>query len=171
MNLYQILAFLVGAGGLGCAAWLGARLLSYRRFLKNHSNEGFTPERYQAMPRLLASDDVEFLASQPGTTRDDIREFERDRRKIFREYLGELAGDFQSLHARAREFAAVAPEEHAELIGDLLKKQVEFWLQIARLEVQLAVAPLGVRVDTRPIMDLIAALGRSSAVLGPVPVN
>lgn len=171
MNPYWIFTLLVGAAGAGCAVWLAVRLLSYRHASDARCGAEFSSERYLAMGQLLAREEVEFLASQPGVSKREIAEFEREQRAIFRSYLTELVADFQALHTRARQYAAVAPEQQADLVGDLIKQQVSLWTTLTRLEIQLALAPLGVRVDARPLMDLVGALGRTAAATGPVAVH
>jgi hypothetical protein len=146
-----------------------ARLFSYRHALACYG-EDFDLDRYRAMASLLSSDDADFLAAQPGVARQEIREFQRGQRKIFRSYLTELVGDFRGLHLRAREMAVVAPEAHTDLVGTLIRKQIAFWVLLTRIEFQLALAPLGVKVDVRPLMDVVGSLGRSVQAIGPVPV-
>src|SRR5258708_34531219 len=61
----------------------------------------FSMQRYQPMAMLLTDDDLLFLAAQPGYRPKMGKNFRRERRRIFRMYLRELAGDFHRLHAAA----------------------------------------------------------------------
>src|SRR5262249_19677529 len=127
------------AGGLASLLLLimmAARLLSYRAAQSESGDEcAFSPERYEPMVRLLADDDFEFLEKQPGYRPEIGAKLRRERREIFRLYLKELARDFQSLHAAARKLVAECPEQHAELVGLLMRQQVTFWKALAGIEI------------------------------------
>src|ERR1700739_2229680 len=84
------------------AGFLAVRLLRYRNPLSEiPSLEEFCLDRYQPMIGLLANDDLNFLARQPGCNPKILSRLRRDRRRVFRMYLRDLAVDFQFLHAEA----------------------------------------------------------------------
>ena len=72
------------------------------------------------MTRLLTGDDLEYLKAQKGYRPEIGEKFRRDRARMFRLYLADLAVDFRSLHAIARELVANAGAENADLVGSLL---------------------------------------------------
>jgi hypothetical protein len=123
------------------------------------SESCFSPERYERMNRLLSPEDIEFLRSRPGITREAIRKFESDRYRIFRLYLKELAADFESLHAQARRLVAEAPQEHAPLVGLLMKQQIRFRAALAGVHFRLALHQTGWgAVDLRGVLAPVQAL-------------
>ena len=159
----------------GSAAWFTARLLAYRPTLDQAELPPFDAARYAPMGRLLDPADGQYLASQPGVTRADVARFEQSRRQTFRLYLRELAADFGALHAQAREMVAVSPEENHELVENLIRMQIRFWMAVVSIELQLAAEAAGIgRVDPSRILaaveSLNAAILRASAVPGPVAV-
>ena len=138
----------MAAGSLAGAVVLGGavivltivlvRLLLYRRFESGApAVEEFSLLRYQPMTRLTSEEDFEFLASQLGYRKEIGARLRRERRRIFRIYLGALAADFRSLHAAARKMAADSPERHADLVGLLVNFQVAFWGRMVLVELRL----------------------------------
>ncbi len=83
--------------------------------------------KYQPMARLLAEEDFQFLKSQPGYRPAIGARLLRQRRRIFRLYLRELAADFHRLHAEAREIVANSQQPDADLVWVLMRQQVTFW--------------------------------------------
>jgi hypothetical protein len=126
---------------------LAVRLLGYRESSRvswtdaDSVEEGpiYEAARYEPMMRLISEDDIEFLKSQPGYRPEIGARLRNERRRILRMYLRELARDFQRLHAAARKAVADAPEQHSELVGELLQYQFTFWKQMAVIEFRLAV--------------------------------
>jgi hypothetical protein len=127
----------------------------------------FSLARYEHMGRLLGDEDLEFLKSQPGFRPEIGKKFCRDRRRIFRLYLQELAQDFYRLHAHARLVVASLPAEHSALVGVLLRGQLRFWYEMTALEMRLTLSRVGVSVDARALVEAIgsmhAEIGRLSA--------
>lgn len=157
----------------GCAAVLVARLLHYRAGRREET--GFQIARYAPMARLLDSREAAFLAAQPGVTRKEIAQFRRERRRIFRMYLEELAADYAALHREARILASVSSEKNADLLGILMRQRFSFWMAMAGVEVELALDAVGIhRVNPAGLLanvaELHAAIVRAAAIPGPVPV-
>jgi hypothetical protein len=164
-----VLLILIGAGIAGVCVFL-ARLLSYRHAPSADIAEEFSAQRYEPMAHLMADDDLQFLAAQAGVDAQDIDEFKRERRQIFRMYLRELAADFERLHRRARELASVAPEQHSELVTMLMGQQVAFWRLLAGIEIRLVLAPLRLGpADPRKLVDLVGSLGAAVTKAGGAP--
>lgn len=157
----------------GSAGILAARLLRYRA--AGRMDTTFQISRYAPMSRLLDPQEAEFLASQPGTTSKQVAAFRKERRRIFRLYLEELAADFRVLHREARVLASVSPEKNADLVGMLIRQQVSFWMAMLRVEGELVLDAAGVhRVNPAGLLEnvaeLHAAIVRATTVPGPVPV-
>src|SRR5579862_6149188 len=93
----------LGGTIVGLVAIVAARLLRSRP--DNGANLGgdeFSLARYEPIVRLVGEEDLEFLARQPGCRPEILAKLRRERRKILRMYLRELAADFRSLHRQAR---------------------------------------------------------------------
>jgi hypothetical protein len=120
--------------------------------------EGFSLGRYEPMVRLLSEDDLVFLAAQPGYRPEIGAKLRRERRRIFRLYLQDLAQDFHRLHAEARTMVADAQKEHAELVGVLIRQQVAFWRAMLAIEMRLLTdVGLG-KLDVRGLVESIEAM-------------
>lgn len=162
----SFLAFGVAAGGgalLLLAALMLARLSAYKPGLdlagipEPDSPDGNEPSmlaKYQPMAGLLAEEDFQFLRAQPGYRPAIGAKLRRQRRRIFRMYLRELAGDFHRIHAEAREFVAHSQQPDAELVWILIRQQVTFWRAMAAVELRLAMDQAGLgRVDVRGLLN------------------
>ncbi len=125
----------------------------------------FTLSRYEPMARLLKEEDLLFLRSQPGFTPEIAKSFIRDRRRIFRLYLKELAGDFHRLHMHARVAVASLPSEHSPLVGMLIRQQARFWYEMAAVEIHLSLASIGLGAGSLDANGLVNAIGRMQAEL------
>ena len=141
------------------------RLWSYRSSSIEGSTEDgleveqaeFSRARYEPMARLMSDEDLVFLKSQPGFRPEIGKKFIRERRRIFRLYLQELARDFHRLHAHAREIVANLPADHAPLLGMLMRQQVRFWYELTAVELRLSLDLLGAgSFDARGLVDAVA---------------
>lgn len=135
-------------------AVVAGRLLGYRSGTERRFEaERFSLARYEAMTRLAGEDDLEFLASLPGYRRETGARLRRERRRILRMYLRDLARDFHHLHAAARKMAADAPEHNSALVGLLIRYQLTFWRHMALIELRLlAPAARLPRFDIAPLL-------------------
>jgi hypothetical protein len=111
------------------------------------------------MDRLLNEEDLLFLRAQPGFKPAMGKEFSRERRRIFRLYLRELAADFYRLHAEARLIAASLPADHAPLVGVLIRQQIRFWYEMTAIELRLSLgwASSGT-IRARALVEAISAM-------------
>jgi hypothetical protein len=172
MTLTSVVLLAAVAFGVAGVALLLGRLHAYRGQDTENKN-GYSPAYYEPMRQLLDPQDVDFLASQPGVGRDQISEFNRNRRKIFRMYLRELAADFRALHRQARELVAASPEKSGDLVEMLLRQQVRFWMGLVAIEMQLAMESAGLgAVNPKRLLETVdalhAAVTHATASPGPV---
>ena len=138
-------------------------LLSYQR---SRGQEGsadqdaeFSMCRYEPMGRLLREDDLQFLKAQPGYSAKIGREFSRERRRIFRLYLRDLAQDFHRLHAHARAVVASLPAESSPLVGMLIRQQFRFWYEMGAIEMRLSLSWTGLgSVNASELINALAAM-------------
>ena len=124
-----------------------------------HQSE-FSAERFDPMARLLSEEDFQFLKSQPGYSPEVGKKFVRERKRIFRLYLGELVQEFRRLHADARAMVATLPSEHSALVGVLLRQQVQFWYQVTTIELRLSLGAMGMgsRSDAQGLIESISRM-------------
>ena len=125
------------------------------------------------MARLLAEEDLIFLAAQPGYRPEMGTKLRRERRRIFRLYLRELARDFRDLHRQARSLVAESPAEHSELVGVLIRQQFMFWGAIGAIELRLAASRWNLAtVDVRGLLEAMEAMRLDLArITAPIPVS
>jgi hypothetical protein len=128
----------------------------------------FSPARYAPMARLMSDEDLLFLRSQPGFRPEIGKKFSRERRRIFRMYLQELARDFHRLHAHAREVAASLPADHAPLVSMLIRQQMRFWFEMTAIEMRLSLG--WTATAATQARGLIEALSAMHAEIGRVAV-
>jgi hypothetical protein len=128
------------------AVWMTVRLRSYRSNrvvdLPSGVGQGALPPSTYGFMSLLSDEDFDFLASLPGYKPEIGKKLRRHHERILRLYLRELAREFHSVHAEAREIVATAGAEHAPTVGLLLRQQVVFWQSMARIELSFAVPSL-----------------------------
>ncbi len=162
MNLVTA-EMLAGAVILGGAILVLAivlvRLMMYRAAGPDSDDtQEFSLERYQVMARLTSEEDFQFLAAQPGFRKPTGARLRRERRRIFRMYLSSLALDFRALHAAARELVADSPEEHADLVGLLIRCQFLFWWRIMLVELRLLMPATLPQLDIGPLIQPLESI-------------
>ena len=146
------------------ALWMAMRLRSYRshRGEELPGGQGALPPSTYDFTSLLSDEDFDFLASLPGYRPEIGKKLRRHHERILRLYLRELAGEFHSVHAEAREIIATAGEEHAPAVGLLLRQQVMFWQSMARIELSFALpsfnAGRGNRARAAALSGLVEAI-------------
>src|SRR5262245_48047902 len=74
-------------------------------------------ERYRPIARLMSTEDIEFLRSQPGFEPSMERRFRAERRAVMRQYLREMERDFQAIYRGATHLLMLAPIDQPELVG------------------------------------------------------
>lgn len=139
------------------------RLWSYRSSVMEEdlapNQVDFSAARYEPMARLLSAEDLLFLQSQPGFRPEMAKKFTRERRRIFRLYLQELARDFHRLHAQARDIVASLPADHAPLVGMLIRQRARFWYEMTAIECSLSFNWMGSSVThMRGLIDALAVM-------------
>jgi hypothetical protein len=135
--------------------------------------ENFDLDKYRPMNRLLLEDDFAFLESQPGFDPGIARTLRRQRRRIFRHYLGNLQSDFNRLHAAARQLLLTAAQDRPDLAIMLLKLRCNFWRALLAAHCRTALQPLGIKpVDVQALLDALEPLRRQArAQLIPIAVQ
>jgi hypothetical protein len=146
-----------GSAALLLAVWMATRLRCYRSAGGELNPETMTlamagPPRGLGLmgvrgfvEGLLGDTDVEFLAAQAGYRREIGRTLRRERMRIFRLYLVELAREFHQTHARARAAVANSSEECSGVVEELMRQEWSFWRAMIRIELSLAAARVNAR--------------------------
>ncbi len=160
--------------GFGAAAAGLAFLLLFRHLLRPVAPPSrewladFSVARYRPMTRLLAREDYEFLAAEPGFRPSIARALRRRRREIFRDYLRNIRRDFNRLDSVAKLNLLHAPEDHPDQVRDLLKLRWSLWYAMACARTRLALEPFG--VQPADVRGLLGALDSFSGRLQARPV-
>ena len=159
----MITTTLLGASLTTLIAALGLALV-FRRLARNNTStrRESMPEvslaRYRPMERLLAAEEFEFLARQPGYEPRLGRRLRAERRSILRQYLRLMAKDFHRVYRAAQVALIQSPEDRPDLAGALIRLRVQFLVASLALQCRLALHPFGLpRLELRP---LLAALER-----------
>ena len=135
------------------------RMLSRYRVMPSGETPNTDATRYEVVARLTTLDDLDFLRTLPGFRPEMAKKFRKERRRICRLYMREMAADFQRLYAAARAMISLAPEEHSDLIATLFRSKVRFWRSLALVELRLMLGAAGVRsVDLRAVLDALEGM-------------
>jgi hypothetical protein len=116
----------------------------------------FSTATYRPMHRLLCDADLQYLAAQPGITRQTVNQLRRERRRIFRAYLRNLVRDFHRLHLAARMTLIYSQQDRPDLAHALLRQKAMFTWAVLNVEFRLVLHALG--MDPVDVSHLIGAL-------------
>ncbi|HEY3440542.1 MAG TPA: hypothetical protein VGK29_07315 [Paludibaculum sp.] len=146
---------------LGVLLWMYRQLALPRAWQTDLESwwKEFTPGRYDAMARLLATNDQQFLRTLPGFRPGMDQRLRRQRIQVFEAYLRELSMDFYRLHALGSELAlaSMAPQLHDELF----RQRVRFGRAMWRIRLELIAYRLGVgEVDPSVVVDSLRITNR-----------
>lgn len=130
--------------------------------------ESFQSSSYQPMQGLLASEDFQFLSSQPGFDRSLVRKLRQDRLRIFRGYLNRLIVDFNRLHKLASLVVSQNDEDRSDLFSRLMTLRLHFWMAIITVEFTYLLCRLG--LHNVSVSNPIARLEEMSRHLTALPV-
>jgi hypothetical protein len=161
------------AFALVAIAVLGAGVVSLRLRRRSRRssvatwNGSFDIRRYRPMERLRADDDLTYLTTL-GLDQRTMKQFRRERRRLFGRYLRNLQADFWNLHAAARALLIEAPADRPELAAAILRQQFAFQRTVWTIRLGLLVPGFsGVAVEVSRLLDLTENMG-SHARLVPV---
>ena len=122
----------------------------------------FDVSRYRPMQRLLTEDDVLYLHTA-GVTRRELKQFQRQRRRLFERYLRNLEGDFARLHGSARSLLLDAPEDRPELAAAIIRQQFAFQRTVWMIRLRLHVPGFtGAAVQVGRLLELAESMGSSA---------
>ena|ERR1051326_2034449 len=142
---------------LGSWAWIRFRQIKLTP--QNEQDCGFSQARYEPITRLLSEDEWDFVRRRTGCRPEAAARWNRRRHRVFRMYLTDLSRDFLQLHAQARALVAESPEQHADLVGVLIRQQFTFWRVMAGMEFRLLLHSIGWgRIDARALVAVIESM-------------
>ncbi len=95
------------------------------------------PGRYRPMARLLGGSDADLLKRHPGSNRGMKRRVDRERRRLFREYLKQLREDFYRVCTALELMMTHSSYDRPELAIVLLHQRFRFFVSIALAEFRL----------------------------------
>ena len=147
-------------------------LLSPQRSLPSSVDwiQDLSAVRYRPMERLLSTEDLDFLASQPGYTRQMARRLRSERRKAFRGYLRCMKRDFNRVTLAIQMLMINSMVDRPDLAGILVKQKAAFQMGLLAVEWRLAMHACGWdrMVDVRDLVGALDALGNELRQLVPV---
>jgi phosphatidylserine/phosphatidylglycerophosphate/cardiolipin synthase-like enzyme len=112
-------------------------------------------DRYRPMLRLLDGEDLEILRSQPDFSPERVREFRRDRCRIFREYLNRLNADFACVCMALKIVMLQSEMDRPELAENLFRHQVRFALGMVQVKARLLLFDLGIgTIQVEPLLSV-----------------
>jgi hypothetical protein len=153
-------AILLGAlalGTIGCLAFLLRKIAMPKVNLPVTTSwiEELSVGRYRPMMRLLDEADFQFLAAQPGMTRQEIRRLRRERLQIFRDYLRDLNTDFACVCLAIKLVLLQSKIDRPDLALALVRNQIVFAGRMLAVRAQLLGSAVGLpRVQTEALLRL-----------------
>jgi hypothetical protein len=122
----------------------------------------FDVGRYRPMQRLITGEDVSYLYTA-GVARRDLKQFQKQRRRLFERYLRNLESDFARLHASARTLLVDAPEDRPELAAAIIRQHLAFQRTVWMIRLGLHVPGFtGAAARVGQLLDLAESMGSSA---------
>ncbi len=133
--------------------------------------EELTPERYRPMLRLLSSEDILFLRSQPACTPTMLARFRRQRCEVFRRYLRLLEGDFRRVAMALRFLMVQSGRDRPDLASALILSQFRFAASMFKIETRVLLYRWGLGdVDISGLLAIFDSMRIELRTLVPVAV-
>ncbi len=150
-------------------------LLFNRLFTRVDENESaaewldeFSIETYRPMERLFNEADYAFLAEQPGYHPGIAAKLRSERKKIFRAYLWELAGDFHRLVHVANLMMVYSGEDRSDLANRIFRLRLRFYWTVVCAEASLALVPLARPIQASQLIAALVAMQHNVHQLAPM---
>jgi hypothetical protein len=126
-------------------------------------------ERYRPMIRLLDSEDLEFLRSQPGFTPKMATKLRIQRCQIFLEYLRCLNNDFARVSAAIKVLMLQSRNDRPDLAAALVRHQATFICGMAVVKFRLGLYRWGLcGVDVTNLVQVFDTMRLQLRTLLPV---
>jgi hypothetical protein len=155
------MAIVLGVTFAACIALVLALVLLIRRLAEAGGHlpvtaewiDELSMERYRPMMRLLDSEDLRFLRSQPGYTSRMEAGLRAQRCQIFRGYLRCLSADFALVCTALKVLMVQSRYDRPDLATALLRSQALFAAGIVSVRLRLFLYRWGLcSVDVRPLV-------------------
>jgi hypothetical protein len=126
-------------------------------------------ERYRPMMRLLDTDDVSFLRSQPGFTPAMVRRLRSQRVQVFKGYLRCLTLDFNRVCAAMKLIMLQSRRDRPELAEALVRHQFLFSSGMLMVHFRLALYRFGIGgVDVTSLVQIFDVTRAELRTMVPV---
>jgi hypothetical protein len=152
--------FAVAMATIASAVGLSAILYRLIGAKSRHSSAmSYSPVRLAPMQRLLASEDFEYLKSQPGYKPEIASQLRARRVTVFKKYLGSMSTEFNQLHRTLRVLTLHAPSDRSEITKLLLEQRILFSVRMMQVDVRLTFYAFGMKpVDVSGLVQSIDAM-------------
>ena len=159
--LFSVLVCLVIVTGLRLRSTLGAGSPS-----DNHEAViERSPNFYAPMERLLSETDFDFLKTRPEIAKASIDRLRKERRKMFRKYLGCIAVDFSAITDELRSIMVDSNVSREDLAETLVRARVVFAFAMLAVEGRLLLHACGIHSLTISTSRLTEALAQMQSEL------
>jgi hypothetical protein len=133
--------------------------------------EELSIERYRPMLRLLDSEDLEFLRSQPGYSPRVEANLRAQRCQIFRDYLRSLNADFRRVCMALKLIMAQSRQDRPDLASALIHHQIMFTSGMIEIQVRLVLYRWGIgTVDVSSVVQIFDVMRLELRTLMPATV-
>lgn len=134
--------------------------------------QAFSVERYGPMERLLDPSDFQFLKEQGGYRAEIGARLLRDRKRLFLDYLGLLAGDFNQLLRIARVMIVYSADDRSDFARALWRERVAFYMAVCAVRVRVALYPLAWNgLDVSRLVHSLESMRRQVIEMGLPPIS
>jgi hypothetical protein len=146
------------ASALTVAVFSGLLTLLVRKLLAGESQATdaigrVSSDYYKPMSRLLADEEFRRVTTA-GFTARQVKQLRASRRRVFRQYLIELQGDFRALHQEARIILRDSSEDRPDLAVELVRQYAAFHYLVAAAHCRLAADSLGLSpADAKSLLE------------------
>jgi hypothetical protein len=129
-------------------------------------------ERYRPMMRLLESEDIDFLRSQPGFSSRMASRLRAQRCKIFRGYLRCLNTDFKRIMLALKLVMMQSLDDRPDLAAILFRQQLSFAFGLTLANVRVVLYRFGGSgVDVGPLVRIFDTMRQELQAMVPITVG
>lgn len=173
------MSFELWAGGFAGLLLLAAFAFTLRSLLSSRRDGEQTAsalsevrvDKYRPVARLMSSEDIDFLRSQPGYQPSIEKRMRAERRHLMREYLREMETDFSAIYRAATDLLMLAPADQPELASNLVRQRWAFTRQLMVVRCGLYLDAVGIgSVEVGSLLDAFSNVQRQFSALSELSV-
>ena len=120
-----------------------------------------SPNFYAPMDRLLSETDFNFLKTRPEIAKSSIARLRKERRKMFRKYLGCIAVDFSAIAGQLNAIVVNSDVSRPDLAAALVRARLIFAFAMLAVEARLLLHASGVHslnISTSRLTEALAQM-------------